>query len=59
MRRSTPGVVGAEELMDARVARAEALDPARIVRVLEPMVGETRRARMLEVIGRRIMEREG
>ncbi len=54
MRRSTPGVVGAEELMDARVARAEALDPARIVRVLEPMVGDARRARMLEVIGRRL-----
>jgi tRNA (guanosine-2'-O-)-methyltransferase len=54
MRRSTPGVVGADELMDARIARAEARDPTRIVQVLEPMVGEERRARLLEVIGRRL-----
>jgi tRNA (guanosine-2'-O-)-methyltransferase len=54
MRRSTPGVLGAEELMDARIARAEGHDPAVIVRVLEPLVGETRRARLLEVIGRRL-----
>jgi tRNA (guanosine-2'-O-)-methyltransferase len=54
MRRSTPGVVGAEELMDARIARAETHDPARLVRVLEPLVGEARRERMLDVIGRRL-----
>ena len=54
MRRSTPGVLGAEELMDARIARAEEHDPARIVRVLEPLVGAARRARLLEVIGRRL-----
>ena len=54
MRRSTPGVLGAEQLMDARIALAEAHDPARIVQVLEPLVGEPRRARMLEVIGRRL-----
>jgi len=54
MRRSTPGVLGAEELMDGRIARAEMHDPARIVRVLEPLVGDSRRARMLEVIGRRL-----
>ncbi|HEX3343785.1 MAG TPA: RNA methyltransferase [Polyangiaceae bacterium] len=54
MRRSTPGVVGAEELMDAAVARAQTHDPARVVRVLEPMVGEARQARLREVIGRRL-----
>jgi tRNA (guanosine-2'-O-)-methyltransferase len=54
MRRSTPGVVGAEDLMDGGVARAEAHDPRRIVEVLEPMVGDARRARLLEVIGRRL-----
>jgi len=54
MRRSTPGVVGAEQLMDARIARAEARDPARIIEVLEPLVGDARRARLLEVIERRL-----
>ena len=54
MRRSTPGVVGAEDLMDGGVARAEAHDPRRVVEVLEPMVGEARRARLREVIGRRL-----
>jgi tRNA (guanosine-2'-O-)-methyltransferase len=54
MRRSTPGVLGAAELMDARIARAEAHDPARIVEVLEPMVGEARRERLLAVIARRL-----
>jgi tRNA (guanosine-2'-O-)-methyltransferase len=54
MRRSTPGVVGAEDLMDGGVARAEAHDPRRVVEVLEPMVGDARRARLHEVIGRRL-----
>jgi tRNA (guanosine-2'-O-)-methyltransferase len=54
MRRSTPGVLGSAELMEARIARAEAVDPARVVRVLEPLVGAARRARLLEVIGRRL-----
>lgn len=54
MRRSTPGVLGAAELMDARIVRAEAHDPAKVIEVLEPLVGEARRARLLEVIGRRL-----
>jgi tRNA (guanosine-2'-O-)-methyltransferase len=54
MRRSTPGVVGAEDLLDARIARAEGHDPRRVVRVLEPFVGDVRRARMLEVLSRRL-----
>jgi tRNA (guanosine-2'-O-)-methyltransferase len=54
MRRSTPGVLGADELMSARVARAEAYDVHEIVRVLEPLVTAERRARLVEVIGRRL-----
>jgi len=54
MRRTTPGVLGAEDLIDARIARAEALDPDRVTRALEPFVTEARRARMMEVIGRRL-----
>jgi tRNA (guanosine-2'-O-)-methyltransferase len=50
MRRTTPGV----ELARARLSRAEAHDPARVVRVLEPLVTETRRARLREVIARRL-----
>jgi tRNA (guanosine-2'-O-)-methyltransferase len=54
MRRSTPGVVGAHDLLDARIARAEAHDPQRVVRALEPFVGDARRARITEVLGRRL-----
>ena len=46
MRRSTPGLLGANDLVDARIARAEALDPEALVRVLEPLVTEARRARL-------------
>jgi tRNA (guanosine-2'-O-)-methyltransferase len=54
MRRSTPGLLGAHELVDARIARAEAHDPDTVIRVLEPMVTETRCARLREVIARRL-----
>lgn len=50
MRRTTPGV----ELASARVSRAEAHDPERVVHVLEPFVTEARRARLLDVIARRL-----
>jgi tRNA (guanosine-2'-O-)-methyltransferase len=50
MRRKTPGV----ELAGARLVRAEAHDPERVVRVLEPLVTEARRARLREVIERRL-----
>jgi tRNA (guanosine-2'-O-)-methyltransferase len=50
MRRSTPGV----ELGSSRFARAEEHDPDRVVRVLEPLVTEARRKRLLDVIGRRL-----
>ncbi len=54
MRRTTPGVLGATELSDARVARADGHDPERIVRILESLVTEARRTRMREVIARRL-----
>jgi len=54
MRRTTPGVLGANELVDPRFARAEAHDPERLIRVLEPLVTEARRARLNEVIGQRL-----
>jgi tRNA (guanosine-2'-O-)-methyltransferase len=54
MRRTTPGVQGALELVDARIARAETHDLERVVRILEPLVTEERRARLREVIGRRL-----
>jgi tRNA (guanosine-2'-O-)-methyltransferase len=54
MRRNTPGVLRVEEPIEARIARAEAFDPGRVVRVLEPLVTEGRRERLREVIGRRV-----
>jgi tRNA (guanosine-2'-O-)-methyltransferase len=54
MRRSTPGVLGTAELMGARIARAEAHDPARVIAVLEPLVQEARRQRLHAIIGRRL-----
>jgi tRNA (guanosine-2'-O-)-methyltransferase len=54
MRRATPGVLGALDLLDARIARAEAHDPERVIRLLEPLVTEERRNRLLEVIARRL-----
>ena len=54
MRRTTPGVLGPEELIGPRIARADGHDPDRVVRVLEPLVTETRRARLHQVIGRRL-----
>jgi tRNA (guanosine-2'-O-)-methyltransferase len=54
MRRTTPGVLGPEELVGPRIARAEGHDPDRVVRVLEPLVTEARRARLREVIDRRL-----
>jgi len=54
MRRTTPGVLGAEDLVDTRIVRAALHDPARIARVLEPLVTEERRSRLREVIDRRL-----
>jgi tRNA (guanosine-2'-O-)-methyltransferase len=54
MRRTTPGVLGAEELIDPRVARAEAFGVGAVIRALEPLVTEERRARLRDVIARRL-----
>jgi tRNA (guanosine-2'-O-)-methyltransferase len=50
MRRTTPGV----EFANARPPRAEAHAPEKVVRILEPLVTEARRARLSEVIARRL-----
>lgn len=54
MRRRTEGVIGKDELLSGRIARAEAVDPEEVVRRLEPIVGERRRERLREVIGARL-----
>jgi len=54
MRRTTPGVLGTQDLVDARVARADEEDPQRVVSMLEPFVTDERRARLRAVIARRL-----
>jgi tRNA (guanosine-2'-O-)-methyltransferase len=54
MRRTTPGVVSAHELLDPRISRAEAHEPRAVVAALEPLVTEGRRERIRAVIGRRL-----
>lgn len=54
MRRSTAGVVDADALVPARIARLEKYDPERVIRVLEPLVLERRRERLLAVIAGRL-----
>jgi tRNA (guanosine-2'-O-)-methyltransferase len=53
MRRSTVGVEQPRS-GGGSGARAAAYDPARVVRALEPLVTQPRRARLVEVIGRRL-----
>ena len=54
MRRHTPGVVPGTHLIPALIARAERNDAKRVIRLLEPLVLERRRDRLLEVIGKRL-----
>jgi tRNA (guanosine-2'-O-)-methyltransferase len=54
MRRSTPGVLTAEELLDPRIVREESERAAEVVRTLEPFSTDRRRARLLDVIGKRL-----
>ena len=54
MRRRTPGVLKADELLDEAIVRAESERAARVVTLLEPFVQERRRARIKEVIARRL-----
>lgn len=54
MRRRSSGVLNREELVSERILRLSNLDPAGVVRALEPFVNERRRARLLEVVNKRI-----
>jgi tRNA (guanosine-2'-O-)-methyltransferase len=54
VRRKSAGVIPESERIERRIADAEALDPARIVRILDPMVSDRRRARLREVIDQRL-----
>ena len=56
MRRTTPGAVGADELIDARIAHADRYSPETVVRILEPLVTQERRTRLHQVISQRIMK---
>ena len=54
MRRRTPGVLQADELVPSKIAQIEAHDPEHVIRSIEPFVNDRRRARLLEVIGARV-----
>jgi tRNA (guanosine-2'-O-)-methyltransferase len=47
-------VIGADELVPARIAQAERHDASRVIRLLEPLVTEERRSRLKEVIALRL-----
>ncbi len=54
MRRTTEGVLSSGELVPRRIAAIERHDPERVIRLLEPLVLERRRARLREVIDARL-----
>lgn len=54
MRRRSLNVVGREGLLPERIAAAERHDPARVIALLEPLVLERRRDRLLQVIAQRL-----
>jgi tRNA (guanosine-2'-O-)-methyltransferase len=54
MRRRTPGVLSAADLLDPRIVRDENARAAEIVRVLEPLSTDRRRARLKDVIAKRL-----
>jgi tRNA (guanosine-2'-O-)-methyltransferase len=54
MRRHTEGVIPATQLLPARIARIEAHAPERAIQLLEPLVLERRRERLLSVITTRL-----
>lgn len=47
-------MVSADEVVDRLIARAEREDPARVVRLLEPLVTERRQARLREILDARL-----
>ncbi len=54
MRRRSAGVVPADGVVSKAIARAEAHDPDKVVRLLEPLVTPERRARLSAVIASRL-----
>lgn len=54
MRRRSEGVVSAEELVPALIARAETHDPERVIELLEPLVLPRRRERIWGVVESRL-----
>ena len=54
VRRSSEGVVPASYVIPPRIAHAEAHDPERVIRLLEPLVYERRRERLLSVLDARL-----
>jgi tRNA (guanosine-2'-O-)-methyltransferase len=54
MRRTSAGVLTVRDLGHPKIARAERVDPQRTVRLLEPFVTPARRARLRDVIARRL-----
>lgn len=54
MRRKTPGVLSKDELVARRIEAADAHDPERVIRLLEPLVLDRRRERIERVVGARL-----
>jgi tRNA (guanosine-2'-O-)-methyltransferase len=54
MRRSTHGVVDVDALLPRKIAAIEKHDPERVIRLLEPLVLDRRRERLLSVIDSRL-----
>lgn len=54
MRRRTLGVFDRDELVARHLREADAHDPERVIRLLEPLVLDRRRERILEVVAQRL-----
>ena len=54
MRRRTPGVLTADELLDRRLVLDESTRAAEVIRTLEPIVTPKRQARIREIIAKRL-----
>jgi tRNA (guanosine-2'-O-)-methyltransferase len=54
VRRHTPGVKGASELLPALIQRIEQIDARRVIRTLEPLVLDRRAQRLRDIIGQRL-----
>ena len=54
MRRRSEGVINADEIVPLKIAKAESHDPERVIRLLEPLVLDRRRERLLEVVNARL-----